>query len=37
MSKVAGGPIDLPPLKCSCNYFFFEAARDNSKETKKFD
>ena len=32
MSKVAGGPIE-----CSCNYFFFEAARDNSKETKKFD
>ena len=25
-----GGPIDPPPLKASCNYFFFEASRDKS-------
>ena len=27
VSKVegGGGPIDPPPLKASCNYFFFEA------------
>ena len=24
-----GGPIDPPPPKGSCNYFFFEASRDN--------
>ena len=33
VSKVEGrgGPIDLPPppLKASCNYFFFEASRVN--------
>ena len=22
MSKVDGGPINTPPLKCSCNFFF---------------
>ena len=29
MSKVegGGGPIESPPLKASCNYFFFEASR----------
>ena len=29
MSKVEGGegPITPPPLKASCNYFFFEASR----------
>ena len=29
MSKVEGGeesPIDAPPPKASCNYFFFEAS-----------
>ena len=27
-SRRGGGPIDpLPPLKASCNYFFFEASR----------
>ena len=31
MSKVEeGGPIDPPPLKASCNYFFFEASRVNN-------
>ena len=27
--EVGGGgfPIDHHPLKCSCNYFFFEASR----------
>ena len=28
MSKVdGGGPIDPPPLKASCNYFFLKASR----------
>ena len=28
MSKVEGGRVRLPPpLKASCNYFFFEASR----------
>ena len=28
MSKVEGESVDPPPLKCWCNYFFFEASRD---------
>ena len=43
MSNVegGGGPIDLPPpppLKASCNYFFFEASRVNKniKQTYNF-
>ena len=28
MSKVEGGGVRLtPPVKASCNYFFFEASR----------
>ena len=27
VSKVDGGPIDPPTLKCSCDYFLFEASR----------
>ena len=36
MSKVEGGGVRLtappPPLKCSCNYFFFEASRVNPRK-----
>ena len=32
MSKVkGGGPIDPPPLKASCNYFFWKASRVKAK------
>ena len=36
MSKVEGegGPIEPPPPKASCNYFFFETSRVNTVEPK---
>ena len=29
MSKVEGGGGAIDPLEASCDYFFFEASRDN--------